>query len=318
MGDARPQKARPSRRRVLAQGILLCGVAGAAWAGFRWSGFRFKVLAPPPTVLPADCEAASGASEVFVAAEGAKYWNRITKRLPQQAALPSGMTCNFVLVPHQEKHNLPSFYIMENKVWNELFSEFDNQHLRAHPDLANTDQWPTDWTERGADRNHGEDMPAAAFPRHPVMRVGYHQAAEFAKWLGGTLPSPQQWDAAAGLYLAAAQKGGAVGPFRGVWNSGPRPKIAIDSAGAGTAPVGSADDDISPFLCRDMAGNGAEWTSEVSSGGYSTVTLRGRDYHKERPLLFSDLLDVNSTEIEKEDPYYTSDHIGFRVVLETR
>src|SRR4029079_17086778 len=113
-------------------------------------------------------------------------------------------------------------------------------------------------------------------------------------------------------------KGGAVGPFHGVWNSGPRPKIAIDSAGAGTAPVGSSDDDISPFLCRDMAGNGAEWTSEVSSGGYSTVTLRGRDYHKERPLLFSDLLDVNSIEIEKEDPYYTSDHIGFRVLFETR
>jgi len=251
-----------------------------------------------------------------VAAEGVKYWNRIVRNLPNNATLPSGMSCAFVLVPDHAEQRLPSFYILENKVWNELFAEFNRQHLQEHPDLVSSpEQWPTDWAERGADKGHGNDMPAASYPRHPVMRVGFRQAEEFAKWLGGSLPSPEQWDAAAGLYSSGGKKSGAVGPFRGDWNRSPRPKIAIDPDGAGTLPVGACDDDISPFMCRDMAGNGAEWTRQVTSGGYSTVTLRGRDYHKDRPLLYSDLVADNSPEIEKEDPYYTSDHIGFRVVL---
>jgi hypothetical protein len=65
-----------------------------------------------------------------------------------------------------------------------------------------------------------------------------------------------------------------------------------------------------------MAGNGAEWTSEVSGGGrWYTVTCRGRDYHKEQPLLYSDLLAENQTEIEKQDRGETSEHIGFRIIL---
>jgi hypothetical protein len=318
MGDTRAGKSGPTRRQALALGALLCLVGGGAIAGLSWSGFQFKLVAPAPTILPPDCEPAPGATEVFISEEGAKYWNRIVRTLPKQAVLPSGLPCAFVLVPHHAEQKLPSFYILENKVWNELFAEFNNQHLQEHPELADPEKWPADWAERGADRDDGEDMPAASYARHPVMRVGYHQAAEFAKWLGGSLPSPQQWDAAAGLYSAAAKNGAAVGPFRGDWNKSPRPKIAVDAGGKGTLPVGACEDDISPFFCRDMAGNGAEWTSEVTAGGYSTVTLRGRDYHKDRPLFYSDLLAENSTEIEKEDPYYTSDHIGFRVVLETR
>lgn len=306
----------PTRRRVMVMGGLLCLLGGVAVAGLSWSGFQFKLVAPPPTIIPPGCEPAPGATEVFVAEEGAKYWNRIVRTLPNKAVLPSGMSCAFVLVPHHAQQRLPSFYILENKVWNELFAEFQGHYLQKHPDLVNSEQWPLDWAERGADKGNGDDMPATSYPRHPVMRVGFHQAEECAKWLGGSLPSPEQWDAAAGLYEFVAKRIKAAGPFRGDWNSSPRPKIAVDAREAGTSPVGASEDDISPFLCRDMAGNGAEWTSQVTSGGYSTVTLRGRDYHKDRPLLYSDLTTENSTEIEKEDPYYTSDHIGCRVVLD--
>jgi Protein kinase domain/Sulfatase-modifying factor enzyme 1 len=315
IGETRPGRRGPTRRRVVVLGGLLCLAGGAAVAGLSWSGFQFKLVAPPPTMVPPNCEPAAGATEVFVAEEGVKYWNRIVRTLPDKAALPSGMACSFVLVPHHAEQRLPSFYILENKVWNELFAEFNNHYMQEHPDLVDSEKWPMDWADRGAEKGHGDDMPAASYPRHPVMRVGFHQAEEFAQWLGGSLPSPEQWDAAAGLYSASAKKSGAVGPFRGDWTGSPRPKIAVDPGGAGTSPVGERDDDVSPFLCRDMAGNGAEWTSQVTSGGYSTVTLRGRDYHKERPLFYSDLLAENSPEIEKEDPYYTSDHIGFRVVL---
>jgi hypothetical protein len=315
LGDTRPAKRGPSRRQVMVLGSLACLAGSTVVAGLSWSGFGFKLVAPPPTVLPPHCERAPDATEVVVREEGVKYWNRIVRTLPNKAVLASGMPCVFVLIPYHAEQKLGSFYMMENKVWNELFAEFNRQYLEEHPSLLNSEEWPNDWADRGAERAHGDDMPAASYPRYPVMRVSFRQAQEFAKWLGGSLPSPLQWDVAAGLYSPAAKKSGALGPFRGDWNNSPRPKIAVDVGGAGTSPVGASEDDISPFFCRDMAGNGAEWTSQVSSPPYSMVMLRGRDYHKDQPLLYSELA-TSSTENEKEDPYLTSDHIGFRVVLE--
>lgn len=315
LGHEQPGKAKISRRMVLATTILLPLLLGTSIYGLIQGGF-IKIVPPPPLVIPKNCRPADGASEIFVAQEGVKYWDRIVFNLPNEASMPSGIPCTFVLVPQSAEQKLPSFYIQENKVWNELFSEFNSQHLKANPDLADPEKWPTDWVDRGADKNHGQDMPADAYLKHPVMRVGYNQAKEFAKWMGGSLPSPAQWDAAAGLHAADAKSGKATGPFRGDWNNSPKPKIAVDAGEQGTVPVGSSEDDVSPYGCRDMAGNGAEWTNEATTGGYSTVTLRGRDYHKDRPLLYSDLMSEDSTEIEKEDPYYTSDHIGFRVVLQ--
>jgi serine/threonine protein kinase len=316
LGDTSPRLTRVSRRRLVLAGGVLAVAIGLGLAGLKWSGYGFEVLSPAPTILPPNCQPAEGAKEILVAAEGAKYWNRIVHALPGETQLPSGKPVEFVLIPHHPEQKIASFYLQENKVWNELFAEFNNQHLKQNPEIeAGSEAWPNDWAERGADQMDGVDMPAAAYPQHPVMRVSHHQAEEFAKWLGGSLPSPQQWDAAAGLFQLKDKPVAGQGPFRGAWSDNPRPQIAVNRAGPGPAAVGSSPDDISPSGARDMSGNGAEWTSEYTAGDFSTVTLRGRDYHKDRPLLYSDLLDPEATEIEREDRYYTSDHITFRVAL---
>jgi len=315
IGDAGKRKTGLSRRKALVLGAALCAIGAATVAGLQWSGYRFELLSPVPTVLPPNCQPAEGATLISVPEERAKYWSRIVCQLPNDAVLPSGKLVEFVLVRHHAEQKIPSFYMLENKVWNELFAEFNSQYLKENPDLVGSMDWPNEWSEQGADHDHGLGMPAAEYPQHPVMRVGYNQAEEFAKWLGGSLPSPDQWDAAAGRYVTKIDDKAATGPFRGDWNDNPRPKIAVNRVGQGTLPVGSAADDVSPFLCRDMSGNGSEWTSEYTPGGYSTVTCRGRDYHKDRPLLYADLLAENQTEIEREERILTSDHIGFRVVL---
>ena len=285
---------------------------------------------PPLMTLPPDCEPAPGAQRKRVAEEKANYWDRIVRKLPGNASLPSGKSCELVLIPYNNELKLPSFYMLTNKVWNELFTVFDNQYVSAHPRPAKpakggetssedeADDWPDAWRSRGAAKGAG-DMPAASYPLHPVMGVNFRQAEEFAKWLGGALPTCQQWDTAAGLYLPDAAK--RQGPFLGVWKDTASPSlaIAVRRSDKGTVPISDADADLSPFGCRHMAGNGGEWTRDTTHGAFGQVTLRGCQYRQDRPLFYSDLRDMDKqTKKETEDLTATNPYIGFRIVIELK
>lgn len=281
---------------------------------------------PPVMKLPPECEPAPGAKRVRIDEEQANHWDRIVRKLPGNASLPSGKSCELVLIPYNSHLKLPSFYMLTNKVWNELFTVFDKQHPRpAKPtkvgeaDLINdTEEWPDAWRVHGAVKG-AEDLPAEKYPLHPVMGANFLQAEEFAKWLGGALPTCQQWDTAAGLYLPSAAK--QQGPFLGVWKDGPGPKlaIAVGRSDQGTVPITDADADLSPFGCRHMAGNGTEWTRDTTPGPFAQVMLRGRQYDKLRPLFYRDLRDLEKqTEKEQEDLTATSSKIGFRIVIELK
>jgi hypothetical protein len=93
--------------------------------------------------------------------------------------------------------------------------------------------------------------------------------------------------------------------------------------------VGKASKDISFFGCRDMAGNGREWTRDLYSlvpGGErevpldretnnekDRVTLRGRNYFQDRPLRFTD---SSMGEFPETRGYMlTQPDISFRVVI---
>jgi formylglycine-generating enzyme required for sulfatase activity len=264
-------------------------------------------------VVPPNCQPGPDAVRVRVEAEQRNYFSHLLRQLPPGTKLESSKPCELVLIPYNPELKLPSFYMLQDKVWNELFAAFDKQYLLEHPGAAGSAEWPDDWKTRGAARGEG-NMPAAGFPMHPVMNVSFEQAKAFAHWLGGSLPTCDQWDTAAGLYASSGER---EGPFLGNWEaSEKRPFVAVDRAIEGTMPVGELRDDVSPLGCRDMAGNGAEWTRDASSGGFSTVPLRGRRYDKARPLLFDDLRDPKHLELESEAPDVTSPYIGFRVVLE--
>jgi len=300
-----------SRRTVLAA-LLLGGVAlGGAVAGVsrRW------LL---PTLHPAGTVPAQTAQKQYVRSAGRYYWNRVVRPLPGGVTLPSGKQVEFVLVPQDASQQLTgSFYIMEDKVWNELFAEFNRQFTADAKNAEALENWPGDWAKHGALMG-ADDMPADKYPTYPVMGVTFRQAQEFARWLGGSLPNLEQWDTAAGIHLPQPNAGHPDGPFRGQWDpAGPRPKIAIDRVNEGPLPVGTAIDDVSPLGCRDMSGNGKEWTSEETSGRFRTVTLRGKSYDQAQPLLYADLLDRDDqAHIGGAEPTETNPYIGFRVMME--
>jgi formylglycine-generating enzyme required for sulfatase activity len=150
--------------------------------------------------------------------------------------------------------------------------------------------------------------------RLPVLRVTVTEAYCFARWLGGNLPTVQQWDKAGGRF------NGQDGPFRKGWQAG---QIAVDRKVEGPVAVGTAPADISFFGCRDMAGNGKEWTRTLNLENETTVPAsepqpdllvvqRGHSYGQPGPFLFKEVKGRGETgRYDRADP-----QTGFRVVLE--
>jgi serine/threonine protein kinase len=151
-------------------------------------------------------------------------------------------------------------------------------------------------------------QPGRLFPgngRLPALGVNYPEAHQFAAWLGGKLPSLAQWDLAAGKYETKPPR---PGPFRPDWPLNDvtdsylardslfhaatlgigilpardpgylipwhsffdlRQGIAANEGLSQPLPVGTAPWDISPYGCRDMSGNGFEWTRSTKSGDFT-------------------------------------------------
>ena len=152
------------------------------------------------------------------------------------------------------------------------------------------------------------------------MNVSCDEAFQFAAWLGGRLPSIAQWEKAAGRF----DDQGGLGPFQGSWNPQQPGRIAVGRRGQGPMAVGMATADVSAFGCRDMAGNGLEWTRTSKDAAITLplkardesvgVLLRGRSYVRSEPLYFRDLEDPLLNEAAfyyQRDPF-----IGFRVVFD--
>jgi hypothetical protein len=287
---------------------------------------------------------------------GVLHYRRIECRL----AAPSKLVVRFRFIPWTERGKA-SFYMMEDKVSNALFAEF----ARRNPGAVEGSRWrlgarQTDTPYSAAipqtmallfatlpgtpnfqaiqatefSREAGFVQPRWPLPGDlgaregtwPVLRVDVTEAARCAEWLGGQLPSVEQWDKAAGRF----EKNPGVGPFREGYKKG---DIAIGRTSP--MPVGSAPFDVSVFGIRDMAGNGWEWTRSLLRAGEmsefmgdvrrvpldASVALRGRDFSNDEPLDFASLDDgglhiafwQGVPDRIRSSPYES--RIGFRVVL---
>jgi serine/threonine protein kinase len=170
------------------------------------------------------------------------------------------------------------FYISQSKIWNRLFNVKNNKK-REEPG--------------------GEDAPA--------LSMTAAEAMAFAESLGGRLPTPEEWDWAAGFFDQQEQReplkaGGAV-------------RINSDKPG----PTHGAGTDLAQnqFGLIDMAGNGREWTSGVleEKDGRKRMILRGRNFTLTTALTYAELDSERKDEPRAQFADVASPYTGFRVVL---
>lgn len=304
----------PRRRRFVkwCGALLAVGVvAVVAWAVLRPGPDR-NVAATTATApaevdwLPPGIEKGDGAEVQVV--DGKRFYNRIVK-------VQADRRIAFRLIPRQAESDPQTFYMMENKVDNDLFIRASQEaafqtllerHQKAHP-----------WTVKGEWKlgglAAGNDV-GISNGQLPVLRVTVTEAYCLARWLGGNLPTAQQWDKAGGRF------NGDAGPFQPPEEPG---QIAVGLGKTGPLPVDRKLCEASRFGCRDMAGNGSEWTRNLSLESSRNVpvddpqpemlvVLRGRNYAQPKPLLFADLNRGGESRGYGE----ASPFIGFRVVLE--
>jgi hypothetical protein len=231
--------------------------------------------------------------------EGKKYYKRLRPTAHRDRA-----DLDFLVIPKRQKTDPETFYMMENKVSVGAFREF----AAAHPDLVHSQVW---------NQQAGDALP--------VLGVTGEDAHGFAtEWLGGNLPTVDQWYKATGLNEPETEKD--EGPYRGNWDGPQKPQLAIAREREGPLPVGQAADDISFFGCKDMAGNGLEWTRSVVASRQTVplanpapniaVQLCGLSYDAPEPLRFRDLKSRDENHIGALEYGKTLPDVGFRVVLE--
>jgi eukaryotic-like serine/threonine-protein kinase len=135
----------------------------------------------------------------------------------------------------------------------------------------------------------------------PVTGVTRYEAAAYAAWAGGRLPTVFEWDKAA-RDGARARRGVAM-PWGEHFAEGDVHGRA-NFEGAALLPVGSRPFGISPFGAHDMAGNAAEWTVSVSGpDGVSHLAVGGS---------WRDPIYVFVWQ-QSHGSLHSSDEIGFRV-----
>lgn len=138
---------------------------------------------------------------------------------------------------------------------------------RGPVDLRHLSQWWR-WVP-GASWRHPEG-PGSDLARradHPVVHIAHDDAAAFARWVGGALPSEAQWEYAArgGLEGAAFTWGDDARPdgrmMANTWDGPDFPwRHRVDDPWDRTSPVGSFP--ANGFGLFDMAGNVWEWTDD--------------------------------------------------------
>jgi serine/threonine protein kinase len=267
----------------------------------RESSIPLRIASPRVAPLPAGFREAEGA-QLRRLANDKIYPSRIVRRLSGR------LDVVFLLIGVETSHIGPtsSFYIMENKVWNELYDAY----LKDQPERAQ---------ERARDHVQQREARQKEFGLWPVFSITPQEARKFADWLvprstlqlTGDLPTCEQWDKAAGFYDRESKDSEHEdrGPFLRGWSPSAMDQIAIHREKEGPLPVGTATKDLSRFGCRDMSGNGMEWTRPLEKLP-SAVDLRGRKFSDHQPFFFED------RGLDSELGNKPKSWIGFRVVIE--
>jgi hypothetical protein len=318
----RPVAPPPSPRRprrlgpLLAVPLVLAIIGGAAYVFLftdlgRSTSSSSGTPKVPTVFLPKGFEPETGAGELSL--NGTKVYDRIVRPFPDARLV-------FILIPKSPPTDLPPYYIMQDKVSNRVFVHF----AKHNQDASRDSQW-----QKGAEIEPDRPLGFKDYLDYPVMRVTVDEARTFALWLGGDLPTDRQWDKAAGRF------DGAIGPFGGHGHVSDDREKEEFGIGKKTYPGNRTVVAESKFHCRDMAGNGFEWTRTVGDsdgkpggdnvpfenpGWEGRIRLRAMTYMSNAPFRFDRLLTQPDFKYRFKDPDVngpvdTAD-VGFRVVIE--
>jgi len=139
---------------------------------------------------------------------------------------------------------------------------------------------------------------------HPMVNVTWHDAAAFAQWAGGSLPTERQWE------KAARGTDGREYPWGNTFDESKCVCSVGKKDSASTAPVGSCPAGASPYGCMDMAGNVYEWCEDWYDSSKEDRVLRGGYWSKCNAGGF------RAAYSNRSYPDYASDIGGFRVVFQ--
>jgi formylglycine-generating enzyme required for sulfatase activity len=150
---------------------------------------------------------------------------------------------------------------------------------------------------------------------HPVTQVTWQQAYEYARWIGGRLPTEAEWE------KAARGVDGRIYPWGNELQG--ETLLNYNFSTGDTVPVGSYPAGASVYGVLDMAGNVEEWVADWYAPDYyaSAPTqdpsgpeegvlrvLRGGSYFSNRQAILA-------TSREKALPDTHFDSVGFRVSI---
>lgn len=265
-------------------------------AGEQKSEVELLVEGSPLYKLPSGVNIPQGAKLKTV--EGVAYYDRIE-------VIRDGIHVPFLLMAKTGDQGPATFYIMEDKVWVGLYRKYADYAAKSG-ERPQSDRWLKEI------ENH-EDVE-----QWPVLGVYPGDADRCAEWLGGQLPLPDQWDKAAGYYLKKSP-----GPYESPFV--PKEDIAIQRKTP--LPCGEGKKDVSLLGCRDMAGNGIEWTgarfedwqppelkrstrAALDSGDF--IVVRSKHYAEREPYKWGDAVEGGAL---PGKPVEKGSVVGFRVVI---
>ena len=136
---------------------------------------------------------------------------------------------------------------------------------------------------------------------HPVVLVNWYDAKAYAKWVGGQLPTEQEWE------KAARGIDGRIYPWGDEWYSN---RCNTQKTGIkGSTSVGQfSPQGDSPYGCVDMSGNIWEWTSSWEDEDETLRVLRGGSWDEYISFARVICRDFSATNLR-------TNVVGFRVVV---
>ncbi|MEZ4734129.1 MAG: formylglycine-generating enzyme family protein [Caldilineaceae bacterium] len=209
-----------------------------------------------------------------------------------------GSTAEAAASPREEpRHNVTvgDFWLQQTETTNAQYAHCVSEGACTPP--ANT-RW---------------DDPAYA--DHPVTDVDWGQATAYATWVGGRLPTEAEWEKACRSNDARTFPWGNEAPTAALSN--------YNNSVGDTAPVGSYPDGASPDGALDLSGNVWEWVSSLDADyPYNATDGREDPTDPEKRIVRGGSFYYTQYQIRCAArtgfvPDTSSQHIGFRVVLET-